>query len=125
VLKAETNCSCSHAVVAAISENGFLSTFARQIWITIDDDFSLTSFNGSLIKLSNTQASVFLHNASYSVTNQAVPVNYTQQVHDFILNSTSEDTYQLILELLPGALEFASEIQNYSRAQRLQHLGKH
>ncbi len=109
---------------AAVSESGFLSTFARQIWIAIDNDFSLKSFNGSLIKLSNTRTSVFLNNASYSVTNQAVVVSYTQQVQDFILNSTSEDRFHLSLELLPGAIEFTSEIQNYSRAQWLQHTCK-
>jgi hypothetical protein len=108
---------------AAISERGFLNTFSRLIWIAIENDFSLKSFNGSLIKLSNTQASVFLHNASYNVTDQAVIAIYTQQVHDFILNSTSEDRFQLSLELLPGAIEFASEVRNYSRAQWLQHLG--
>ena len=109
---------------AAVSENGFLNTFSRLIWIAIDNDFSLKSFNGSLIKLSNTQAYVFLHNVSYSVSDQAVIVSYTQQVHDFILNSTSEDRFQPSLELLPGAIEFASEIQNYSRPQWLQHTCK-
>jgi hypothetical protein len=57
------------------------------------------------------------------VDERAIFLYYKDEVRDFILNSTTEDTYQLSVEVLPGAFEFGSEVQNYSGTHRLEHLG--
>ncbi len=48
-------------------------------------------------------------------------LDYNDFVQDFIFGSTAEDTYQLSLEVLPGAFEFTTEIQDFSGVYQLQY----
>jgi hypothetical protein len=112
-----------HLIFVAALSNVILSTFIREIWITTDDAFELQSLNLSLIVLSNSQKSIVLNQSTVVFPNRVIVLKYDPKVHELILNSTSEDNYQLNLELQGGAFVFNTEVQGFSGLRRVQYVG--
>jgi hypothetical protein len=100
-----------------------LVTMDQGIWLVIDNSFKLKSVNGSLLRISNKQTSIIVNEIAFFHDNRTIFVFYHQAVHNFILNSTTEDTYQLSLEILPGAFTFTTEVQDFSGVHSLKHYG--
>jgi hypothetical protein len=53
---------------------------------------------------------------------RTVFLTYNDFVQEFIMSSISEDTYQLSLEVLPGAFEFETDVQGFLGVHKLQHI---
>jgi hypothetical protein len=116
--------SCHIILVVATLSKVTLVTFFGELWFTIDSSFVLKSANGLMMKLSNSQTSITLDQIEVGADSRTVFLIYNNFVQDFILSSTSEDTYQLSLEVLPGAFEFATDVQGYVGVHQLQHTCK-
>ena len=76
-----------------------------------------------MIRISNTKASVTIGQCALEVGQRTLFVGYDDNVRYFILNSTTENTYQLSVEVLPGAFEFTTEVQSFFGERRLQYVG--